>query len=199
MQLEQIDSRLFAPAVAAVEQLLTQQENTKQTLFVGIDGRCGAGKTTLGNYLKKKFDCNLFHMDDFFLQMQQRTPERLAEIGGNADYERFFESVLKPALLGKEILYEPFSCREGRLLECVTIPYQRLNIIEGSYSLHPYFKNPYHVKIFMDISLKKQMETILLRNGAQQAVVFREKWIPKEEAYFEKFNIKKDTIVIFRG
>ena len=40
-----------------------------------------------------QFDCNLFHMDDFFLRMEQRTPDRMKETGGNVDYERFYETV----------------------------------------------------------------------------------------------------------
>lgn len=52
-------------------------------VLVGIDGRCGSGKTTLGEYLYGKFDCNLFHMEDFFWRIEQRTPERMTEVGGN--------------------------------------------------------------------------------------------------------------------
>jgi hypothetical protein len=33
----------------------------------------------------------LFHTDDFFLQPHQRTRERLESVGGNIDYERFYD------------------------------------------------------------------------------------------------------------
>ena len=87
-------------------------------------------------------------MDDFFLRMEQRTPERLREVGGNVDYERFEETVLRPLLQKEQVCYQPFSCQKWGLLKAYPIPYKRLNIIEGSYSMHPYFKNPYHVRIF---------------------------------------------------
>lgn len=35
----------------------------------------------------------LSHMDDFYLQGRQRTYERLNEVGGNVDYERFAKEV----------------------------------------------------------------------------------------------------------
>ena len=54
-------------------------------MLVAIDGMCGSGKTTLGQVLSKVYDCNLFHMDDFFLRPEQRTAERMAQDGGNVE------------------------------------------------------------------------------------------------------------------
>lgn len=85
----------FEPAVDAINERLKQQKADKSPLLVAIDGRCGSGKTTLGFYLQELFDCNLFHMDDFFLRVEQRTPERMKEVGGNVDYERFEKTVLE--------------------------------------------------------------------------------------------------------
>ena len=69
---------------------------TDKQIVIAIDGNCTAGKTTLAAVLEKEYDCNVFHMDDFFLRPQQRTAERYAEPGGNVDYERFQEEVLIP-------------------------------------------------------------------------------------------------------
>ena len=69
----------FKPAMDAIKEILKQEENTDRPILVAIDGRCGSGKTTLGEYLKGQFDCNLFHMDDFFLRMEQRTPDRMKD------------------------------------------------------------------------------------------------------------------------
>ena len=98
MELKAHCKERFEPVVQAVRQLLEEKSGSEESLLVAIDGRCGSGKTTLGKYLKQIFDCNLFQMDDFFLRMEQRTPERLKEPGGNVDYERFEETVLRPIL-----------------------------------------------------------------------------------------------------
>lgn len=66
----------FEPAVQAIRQLQKEREASEAPILVAIDGRCGSGKTTLGEYLGQVFDCNVFRMDDFFLRMEQRTPER---------------------------------------------------------------------------------------------------------------------------
>ena len=197
MELKKHCKERFQPAVDAIERLLVEYDKKDIPVLVAIDGRCGSGKTTLGEYLHGKFDCNLFHMDDFFLRMEQRTPERMTEVGGNVDYERFYETVLLPVSAKKSVLYQPFSCREWKLMDKYEIPYKKLNIIEGSYSFHPYFgDHPYQLKIFMNIDSDIQMRNIIKRNGEEKAQDFREKWIPKEEAYFEKFHVQDGTLEI---
>ena len=59
-------------------------------LVVAIDGRCGSGKTTVAALLAQRLDCTVLHADDFFLRPEQRTPQRMAQPGGNFDRERFF-------------------------------------------------------------------------------------------------------------
>ena len=53
----------------------------RRRVLIAIDGRCGSGKTTLASLLAEEFGGALFHMDDFYLREEQRTPERLAELG----------------------------------------------------------------------------------------------------------------------
>ena len=79
----------------AIDKLISSD---KKTILVAIDGKSTGGKTTLGKYLSKIYDSNLYHMDDFFLQGFQRTKERMSEIGGNVDYERFLKEVITPIL-----------------------------------------------------------------------------------------------------
>ena len=66
-----------------------------ESIIIAIDGGSASGKTTLAKILSEKYDCNVFHIDDFFLRPEQRTPERFAEIGGNFDRERFQGEVLQ--------------------------------------------------------------------------------------------------------
>ena len=56
--------------------------NEKDRILIAIDGSCTAGKSTLASLLARDLDCNLFHMDDFFLREEQRTEERLAQHPG---------------------------------------------------------------------------------------------------------------------
>lgn len=184
----------FAPVVSRIEELL---ETDAECIIAVIDGMSASGKSTLGFYLKELFDCNLFHMDDFFLQDYQRTEERLREIGGNVDYERFREEVLLPLLNRNRVQYRPFSCKTGQIGEGAEIPFRRLNIVEGSYSMHPYFETVYNskavcmLKVFTEISEELQAERIRKRNGELMLERFVSEWIPKENAYFKKLAIKE--------
>ena len=184
----------FAPVVSAIQ--LLETDTKKDNILIAIDGRCASGKTTLGAYLETVFDINLFHMDDFFLQKHQRTKERLEEPGGNVDYERFFEEILKPLREGRKVEYCRFDCGTMELGERRSIPWKRVNVIEGSYSHHPYFGEVYDLKIFSDIDSEDQLNNIENRNGSKMLEVFKERWIPKEEAYFETFGIRKNSDIL---
>lgn len=159
----------------------------KDFVIVAIDGKCTSGKTTLAAQLAEIFDCNIFHMDDFFLRPEQRTPERLSEIGGNVDYERFNEEVLIPLKEGKPFFYRPFDCSTFTLSDAVCVTPKKLNIVEGTYSHHPYFGNPYDLKILLTVTPELQRERVLQR-PAHLHKQFFEKWIPMENRYFSMFN-----------
>ncbi len=86
---------------------------TQPRVLVAIDGRCAAGKTTLAASLQAQLECNVFHMDDFFLRPEQRTSERLRQPGGNVDFERFLTEVLRPLHDGAPVTYRPYDCRHA--------------------------------------------------------------------------------------
>lgn len=165
-------------------------------VVVAIDGMCGSGKSTLGRILEEVYDCNLFHMDDFFLRPEQRTPERLAEPGGNVDYERFKEEILDHLASTDGFSYQVYNCGIQALDGFVKVPYKQLNIIEGSYSHHPYFGDSYDLKFFCKISREEQVSRIMKRNGPEMLERFKSTWIPMENRYFEIFQIEDDSIVI---
>lgn len=174
---------------AAIDRLLSQ----KPHVVIAIDGKCGAGKSTLASLLATVYSCNLIHMDDFYLPADLRTGERLAETGGNIHYERFSSEVL-PALTAlkqgsaafQPAAYQVFDChRMDYQGVCPTISAQPLTIVEGSYSLRPEFRDAYDLKIFLDISEKMQKERLLARNGEEAYKHFESKWIPMELRYFE--------------
>ncbi len=187
----------FAPAREAVEKLLAGDQ---KILLVAIDGRTGAGKTTIAKFLRKKFEMNLFHMDDFYLQGFQRTPGRLSEIGGNLDYERYKEEVLTPVLQGKTVHYRPFNylTMDFDPQYAREIRPRRLNVIEGSYCLNPYFGDPYQLRIFMDIAYQDQIKNIISRQGTAELDDYIDKWIPMVDRYIDRFGIEQKCDLTIR-
>ena len=163
---------------------------TKQ-VNIAIDGVCGGGKSTLGQALAEKYNCNLFHMDDFFLRPEQRTPERYAQPGGNVDYERFMEEVLEHLADSDGLTYRLFDCQRMELGAPREVPYSRLNIIEGAYSCHPYFGDVYQVRFFVELPTEEQKARILARNGEEKYKRFVNEWIPMENLYFKTYEIRE--------
>ena len=178
-----------------LEEKITELLSGRERVIVGIDGFCAAGKTTLADRLSRKFDCNVFHMDDFFLRPGQRTPERLAEVGGNVDYERFHDEVIVPLLNNESFSYRPYDCHTMKLTEPVKVKPKALNIIEGTYSLHPYNATAFDLSVFVGVDEALQRERILKR-PAQLHEKFFQLWIPMEHRYFEKLRSEHEFDLI---
>lgn len=183
-----MNDRNLSQVLYKIKELL---EECDEPVIVAIDGKSAAGKTTLSKRIGEQLDCNVFHMDDFFLQPFQRTRERLEEVGGNVDYQRFFEEVLSPLLNRETVAYCRYICHSQTMAPAEKIPFKRLNIIEGAYSMHPCFDNPYALRIFMDIDENKQLANIRKRNGEKMLERFQTEWIPKENAYIGQFHIRE--------
>lgn len=158
--------------------------------ILAIDGRCASGKTTLSSLLEKIYDCNVFHMDDFFLQPEQRSQERLNTPGENVDHERFEKEVLKPLKNKQKISYIRFDCSTCILQAPKEMAYKPLNIIEGSYSMHPSLESYYNYKIFLTLQKEEQFKRLQKRNP-NMLNNFIQQWIPLEEKYFDTFQIQK--------
>lgn len=182
----------FLPLIKKIDMLL---KNGKA--IIGIDGGSGSGKTTFASLLCEVYDATVFHMDDFFLTPSMRTPERLSEAGGNVDRERFENEVLIPLKQGTDVNYRKFDCKTNVLSTPVLINPKNLVIVEGSYSLHPDLIKYYDFSVFLDIDVEKQNERIKKRNG-EGAKAFFEKWIPLENTYFEKTQIKDRCDMIIK-
>lgn len=164
----------------------------KERIICAVDGSSGAGKSTLAQLIKRVYSCNVFHMDDFFLTPCLRTEERLTEPGGNVDYVRFKNEVLEPVRQKKTVSFRRYDCSAQKLLPPETVEPSGLTVIEGVYSLHPYFKDPYDLKILLKINAEEQMRRILERSGPVLYKRFEEEWIPMENLYFSTLGVKGD-------
>lgn len=170
---------------------LLQKMSLKESFIMAIDGRCAAGKTTLAGELKKVCECNVVHMDDFFLPMEKRTAARMGQPGGNMDFQRLLDEVLIPLAEGKQAVYRPYDCHNNQYLASKKVDSNLITIIEGSYSCHPKLREFYKLCIFMDISKELQIERLKVRNP-MKLDDFKNIWIPREESYFDICKIREN-------
>ena len=188
--MEEIIDQIRQQAAAVLER--------RGRVVLAIDGSCASGKTTLAAALAADWDCNVFHMDDFFLRPEQRTAERLAQVGGNVDYERFAREVLAPLKAGQGFAYRPYHCKTGTLGEAVVVEPKAINIVEGTYSQHPYFGDAYDLRLVLTVSETVRTQRILARPAHLHRRFFEE-WIPKEQAYFAAFAIEEHCDLLVAG
>lgn len=174
---------------------LINQLKQKDSFLLAIDGKCGSGKSTLADELQHIFGGHVFHMDDFYLPLEKRTEERLKEAGGNVEYERFLETVLIPLSQGKDVVYQKFNCSKMAYDEKEVIKYSCFNIIEGSYCLKEELCQYYSDIVVLNIDDDLQIERLLKRNPSK-INVFKEKWIPMENNYFQILKIMERYPVI---
>lgn len=167
--------------------------------IIAIDGNSAAGKTTLASALADRFDCNVFHMDDYYIPDEKKTAERLEEAGGNVDRERFRDEIIAGILRNKDFTYNQFDCKTQSLLTPVKISPRKLNIVEGAYCMHPDLAYCYDLKIFLALDFEEQSRRILLRNGPVAHERFLNQWIPLENRYFNDLNIKESCDIVIKN
>ena len=171
--------------------LLTQLKillKERPFLIIGIDGRCASGKTTLSNWIAENIPARIFHMDDFYLPMEQRVEGWEHIPCANMNFERMLEEVLRPAKAGEAVQYRAYSCREKKLLPAVTMRAVTLTIVEGSYSHYPSLFPFYDVSVFLTCSKETQTERLIQREGDRYPN-YERLWIPLEEGYYRKYHV----------
>lgn len=166
----------------------------KRPLLVAIDGRSASGKTTLAGELAEEFDASVIHMDDFFLPVELRTPERFAMPGGNVHFERFQEEIMTPFEEGRLESYRRFDCKVLDFEEKKKqVKQGDVLFVEGAYSTLPRFGRYYDFSVFMDITYEEQIKRIEKRNGPEKCKQFVDRWIPLEEAYINAYQVKEQA------
>ena len=172
---------------------------SKPRAIIAIDGNCCAGKTTMATRLGSLLGANVFHLDDYFLQMHMRTPERLSQPGGNVDAERFLTEVLSPAARGEAAQVRKYDCHEDLLLDPALVSPSRVAIVEGAYSLHPLLAPHYDLTVFCRIEPELQLSRIRARNGSAALKVFQSRWIPLENQYFQALDVLSQCDIVINA
>ncbi len=188
----------YVPYLAPIGEIFRQMK-TGSPVTVAIDGMAGSGKSTLSKLLAELFDAPVIHMDDFFLPMEKRTADRLAEAGGNVDYERFAEEVCPHLVSGEVFSYGVFDCSQMAVTGRREIPACPVRIVEGSYAMHPTFGKYATVSLFLHVAPETQLRRITARNGERMAEKFKNLWIPMENRYFRERHVAERCRYVLRN
>lgn len=184
----------YANALLAAK-LALQISKGREYTVIAVDGMAGAGKTTAAEAIGTLLDANIIHADDFFLPPEMRSGERLAQPGGNIHYERLKAQVIDNLRQPEAFTYEVFDCGKGRISETRAVENKPFTVIEGSYSLHPALGDYADLRIFVKTDPETQLRRIKARNGEAAAEIFKAKWIPLENRYFDYYGIDESVLL----
>ncbi|MBR6760501.1 MAG: (d)CMP kinase [Oscillospiraceae bacterium] len=172
--------------------------NASKPVFIALDGRSAAGKSTLAAQLARQIHCLVLHMDDFYLPLANRTAEQMAQPGGHMDYPRLLQEVLLPLHEKQCCSYSAFDCKQQILLPPISLFAAPIILLEGSYSCHPLLWEQADLHCFLDITPQQQAERLAMRDR-QSAAQFHSVWIPREEQYFSAYDIRQRCDRILYG
>lgn len=141
--------------------------------IIAVEGRCASGKTTICNKLQ---NATIIHADDFFSKTDL------------LDYD-LLKKLLDKLQIGKNIKYTAYSCQTNSYYEKEIIDVKPIVIIEGVYSysnpLKKYYTNLVYIETSKDLQSKRLMQKTNNKNIIDS---YLNKWIPREEAYFNENN-----------
>ena len=155
---------------------------------LALEGASGTGKTTAAEQIKAALDgrvnVSIIHTDDFFLPLYKKSPERLAQIGGNIDYERIKLEVIDH-LSDEFISYGVFDCKKQKIVQCRQLNTGGLLIVEGVYSLHFALGRYYDICALLTSSFENRLDRIKSRESPNNFARFVKEWIPLENRYLK--------------
>lgn len=167
--------RIFAPYLPLFARIDGMLAGGARRFAVAVDGRCGAGKSTLASLLSDIYGCGVVHADDFYLPFGQRT----GALGG-LDAERMRAETDAASDVFTYRAYDPHI---DSFTHDVTVPTSPFFVIEGSYSMFAEHGVKYALGVFLTVKSGCQIRRIAARSP-ERLDDFREKWIPAEEKYF---------------
>jgi hypothetical protein len=181
--------------ISLKEQLDGKEPKNDSYFLVSIDGRGGAGKTTLSEYLSplipKYF---LLHGDIYF----EPTPGGRAF--GTFNDERFVREIIDPAIAGiRDINFQVFDWSIQALREKVSVTIESGLIIDRWLS----FALPieWDLRIWVETPPSTTLARGLHRNDSNPEIegIWRDIWMPQEERHIAKFMPQQTADIVLDG
>jgi uridine kinase len=168
--------------------------------LVAIDGRGGAGKSTLAKELRDKIGAQIIEGDDFYRVMSETERRALQPKDAymrNFDWQRLRDQVLAPIRNGKAARYEQYDWHLQQLGPAVQVEPEGLIIIEGVYSFRPELRPYYDYSVFVETSRDVCFRRLRDRHANKEEWIQR--WAAAEDWYIEHLCPSDAADMIARG
>jgi uridine kinase len=174
----------------------------QSTFLVGIDGRGGAGKSTLARALGDRLgDATIVAFDDFYLPSTRRVEQREAddEPGSAFEWRRLCEQVIRPLASGASARYQRYDWDADAMGEWLQITAGGTLIIEGNYCTRPELAGFYDLTVWVEAPFEVRLRRGLERDGEQARSRWLGEWMPEEDRYVAATNPMARVDVVVDG
>ena len=178
------------------EKIYSKPPKNGSYYVIAIDGRGGAGKSTLTEHIATLLpNFTVINGDDYF------EPDDTTIAFGSFNDERFIKDVIKPLSDGRKIFeYHPYDKEVNPPIREETLKIDEGVIIERSFSLS--FNLDWDLTIWVEtpqqlaLDRSQERDEMPLDEGLEQWEVV---WKPKEEAYFNKVKPLETADIVIDG
>jgi uridine kinase len=191
------------PAAEEFVSFLQRLPRRHRTLLVGIDGPGGAGKSTFARKIGAADPgATIVEFDDFYrlgVERASRGSSDDREIGGNFDWRRLREQVLRPLSRDREGRYQRYDWPTDALAEWHTVPVGGTVVIEGNYCTRRDLFAFYDYTVWIDAPKAVRLERGVHRGGEDTRDRWLEEWMPEEERYMRTENPSARVHLVLDG
>jgi uridine kinase len=160
-----------------------------ETVFIGIDGYGGSGKSTFAARVQQALPhATLIHIDDF---AAPGIPEW--------DWDRFRAQVLLTLLAGRRGRYQRWDWHRNEGAEWHDVPTGGPVIVEGVSSTRHEVGAPWVVTVWVETPRDVRLERAVARDGEAMLPMWLDVWLPSEDAYVARENPTERVDFIVSG
>jgi uridine kinase len=192
----------LVPLDAASQVVDLARLRDRSPTIVALDGRSGAGKTTLAASVASRLEATLIDGDDFYRDLPERDRLCLGPADGARlyfDWERLRDQVLGPLSRGRSASYRPFDWISGHGLtkEPVHLAASAFVVLDGVYSARPELAGYVDATVLVETDLEERAKRLAARGHGHASWVAR--WEAAEDIYFTEIRPPSAFDVIVRG
>lgn len=162
----------------------------RKTRLVAIDGRGGAGKSSLAGWLASQVDGTVIHIDDF---------GRPGKAYDEWDWHRLRSQVLDPLMTDQDARYQRYDWAADELGEWVAFKARGVVIVEGVSVLRQALGDPWDLKVWVDTPYDLRLDRGIERDGEEMRDKWVNEWMPQEDDYVARESPMERADIIIPG
>ena len=159
-------------------------------VFVALDGRSGAGKSTVAKLVNARAGALVIDGDDFYRGGDGAFWDALGpaeKVDLVIDWRRQ-RRLLERLRRGEPARWRPYDWEadDGRLAAEITALPADLVILDGAYSVRPELADLFVLRVLLDVPRAIRRDRLLQREGEHDRAEWEARWQDAEDLYFER-------------